>query len=62
MLLYPKFQKKAHESIDCTCDGRLPDFSDYQSLPYVHAILKEVLRWNPVIPISEYPLRLGRTE
>ncbi|EKM49100.1 uncharacterized protein PHACADRAFT_214509 [Phanerochaete carnosa HHB-10118-sp] len=52
MVLYPKFQQKAQAFIDRACDGRLPDFSDYHSLPYVHAILKEILRWNPVIPLN----------
>ena len=52
MVLFPEAQVKAQEAIDSVCHGRLPDFSDYQALPYIHALLKEVIRWNPVIPLS----------
>lgn len=44
MTLNPDVQKKAQTSIDRVCQGRLPEFSDYDSLPYIHAVLKEVLR------------------
>ncbi len=49
----PKIQKKAQEAIDDTigCD-RLPEFSDYKSVPYINAILKEVLRWRAVTPLG----------
>ncbi|SJL08658.1 related to cytochrome P450 CYP2 subfamily [Armillaria ostoyae] len=49
----PKIQKKAQEAIDDTigCD-RLPEFSDYKSVPYINAILKEVLRWRAVTPLA----------
>lgn len=53
MVLNPKIRREAQKSIDEVCQGRLPDFSDYDSLPYVHAVAREVLRWNPVTPLSE---------
>ena len=57
MLLNPDKQKKAQIEIDAVTDGaRLPDFKDMQSLPYVFSILKETLRWNVVIPMSEVHL------
>ena len=53
MVLYPEIQEKAQREIDSVCDARLPDFSDYGRIPYVDAILKETLRWNPVVPLGE---------
>lgn len=53
MTLNPDVQDKAQRSIDHVCHGRLPYFSDYDSLPYVHAIVKECLRWKPVAQLSE---------
>ncbi|KAF5341606.1 hypothetical protein D9758_014087 [Tetrapyrgos nigripes] len=31
--------------------ARLPDFSDFGSIPYVDALLRESLRWIPVVPL-----------
>lgn len=50
MVLYPRVQAQAQAELDRVCPGRLPDFSDYDSLPYIQAIVLEALRWNPVIP------------
>jgi len=44
MICYPEVQKKAREELDRVLKGRLPDFSDYDDLPYIQAIVKEVLR------------------
>ncbi|KAJ7274707.1 cytochrome P450 [Mycena rebaudengoi] len=53
MLSNPDAQKKAQEEIDSVVrPGHLPDFSDQEALPYVCALVKEVLRWIPVGPIS----------
>ncbi|KDQ08290.1 hypothetical protein BOTBODRAFT_139179 [Botryobasidium botryosum FD-172 SS1] len=49
MTLYPAVQKKARAEIDGVTGGtRLPEFQDREDLPYVKAIIKEVLRWNSV--------------
>ena len=32
--------------------GHLPDFSDQGSLLYINALVKELLRWNPPVPIG----------
>lgn len=51
MTLYPAVLKRAQEEIDRVIgDERLPSFADYGSLPYVTAILKEVLRWEVILP------------
>ncbi|KAE9389422.1 cytochrome P450 [Gymnopus androsaceus JB14] len=53
MVLYPDVQEKARREIDSVVGlGRLPDFNDRGSLPYIDAIVKEVLRWNPVAPLG----------
>lgn len=54
MVLFPDVQMAARRHIDKVCKGRLPDFSDYSTLVYVHAVVKEVLRWNQITPLSKY--------
>ncbi|KAL9564563.1 hypothetical protein ACKAV7_011015 [Fusarium commune] len=52
MTLFPEAQKKAQYEIDEVIGtGRLPTLSNRQSLPYVNALVKEVLRWHPVGPM-----------
>jgi len=54
MIANPKVQEKAHAEIDSVCKQReLPTFDDMDSLPYVAAIVKEVLRYKNVAPLSE---------
>lgn len=44
----PQFQEKARKEIDAVCGtDRAPLFSDFASMPYVNAIVKEGLRWRP---------------
>ncbi|KAJ7252541.1 cytochrome P450 [Mycena rebaudengoi] len=53
MLANPDVQKRAQEEIDAVVhEGHLPSFEDEESLPYVSAVVKEVLRWKPVGPIG----------
>ncbi|KAF7373020.1 Cytochrome P450 [Mycena sanguinolenta] len=53
MLLNPEVQKKAQAEIDSVVGpGQLPGFADKPTLPYVSAIVKEVLRWRNVTPIA----------
>ena len=45
--------KKAQDELDRVVGkGELPKFSDKDNLPYIGALVKEVLRWNPPSPIS----------
>jgi len=53
MVLNPRIMKKAQEELDrVVSKGHLPDFSDRESLPYINAVVKELLRWNPPLPIG----------
>ena len=45
MLLHPEIQTRARKELDQVLGkGRLPEFSDRESLPYISAIVMEVLR------------------
>lgn len=51
MIHYPEIQREAQRTIDELLEGdRLPTFEDRDSLPYIEALLREVLRWKPVLP------------
>ncbi|EJC98990.1 cytochrome P450 [Fomitiporia mediterranea MF3/22] len=53
MMVYPEVQRKAQEEIDRVIgNGRLPCFEDRDNLPYINAVVKEVLRWHPVGPMG----------
>jgi len=53
MVLNPEVMKKAQEELDRVVGrGHLPDFSDRENLPYINAVVKELLRWSPPAPIS----------
>ncbi|KAI0693294.1 cytochrome P450 [Cerioporus squamosus] len=53
MACYPDVQKKAQAELDAVVGpSRLPDHSDRRDLPYINAMVKEALRWGPVLPFS----------
>ena len=60
MMLNPSIQSKAQAEIDALLslhpDGlgpdRLPTYEDRPNLPYIDAVVKEVLRWMPVAPMG----------
>ena len=53
MALNPLVVRKAQEELDRVVGSeRLPDFSDQVDLPYISAIVKEVLRWGCPVPIG----------
>ena len=53
MTLFPSAQRQAQEEIDRVVGpDRLPTLADRDSLPYIEAMVKEVLRWHPVAPMS----------
>ena len=54
MTLNPSVQNKAHQEIEKIIgNGRLPTIADRENLPYVDAIVKEVIRWSAVIPLGK---------
>ena len=52
MAMNPSVQEKAQADIDRVAPNRLPTLDDYDSLPYIRAIIKEVMRWAPVAPLG----------
>ncbi|KAF9026241.1 cytochrome P450 [Hymenopellis radicata] len=53
MVQNPSVLKKAQADIDSIVGhDRLPDFGDRKELPYLEAILKELLRWRLVTPLA----------
>ena len=52
MIAYPDIQAKAQRGLETVMgNDRLPNFDDRPSLPYIEALLKELLRWRPVLPL-----------
>jgi len=54
MVNFPEAQHKAQEELDRVLQGRLPQLGDEVDLPYTTAIVKEVLRWQPVTPLGAF--------
>ncbi|TFK46384.1 cytochrome P450, partial [Heliocybe sulcata] len=60
MALYPDIQTRAHEEVISVigrgpgedCISRLPSPRDRARLPYVEALIKEVLRWGNTAPVG----------
>ncbi|KAF8549302.1 cytochrome P450 [Imleria badia] len=53
MVENPHVWKRAQAEIGAVVGkDRLPEFDDRPSLPYVDAILREVLRWRPALPLG----------
>ena len=54
MIMYPNVQRRAQAEIDKVVGrDRLPRISDRDNLPYLAAVQKETLRWNPVAAQGE---------
>jgi len=53
MALHPESQAKAQQEIDNVIGPeRLPTIADLPHLPYVNAVIKESMRWQPVLPLG----------
>jgi len=65
MVLYPEVQIRAQAEIDSIIgEGleRLPDWDDRASMSYINAVIKETLRWFPVIPLGQFLLEIAQHE
>jgi cytochrome P450 len=52
-MLNPHVQARAQDEVDRVVGkSRLPSIGDKDDLPYVNAVLKEVLRWAPAAPLA----------
>ena len=55
MVAFPEVQRRAHAELDAVVGrARLPTFADAPRLPYVRAIIKEVIRWRPAIRLADH--------
>jgi cytochrome P450 len=53
MVKFVHLQRKAQDEIDRVIGmDRLPTFEDREKLPYINALVKEVLRWWPIAPMG----------
>ncbi|GKT42927.1 O-methylsterigmatocystin oxidoreductase [Colletotrichum spaethianum] len=53
MMVYPEAQQNAQAEIDRVVgQDRLPNVQDRESLPYIEALVKEVMRWHPIGPMG----------
>ncbi|KAJ3553236.1 hypothetical protein NM688_g3719 [Phlebia brevispora] len=53
MVLFPDVQKRAQAEIDRVVGHeRMPSLEDQKDLPYVEALIKEVQRWFPGVPLG----------
>jgi cytochrome P450 len=53
MALYPEVARKAQDEIDAVVGcGCLPEFEHKSQLPYCEALVREVFRWRPIVPMG----------
>ncbi|KAF5368852.1 hypothetical protein D9758_002853 [Tetrapyrgos nigripes] len=53
MVFFPEVQQRAQDELDRVVGrSRLPSFADMKHLPYIVAIINELQRWRPVVPIG----------
>jgi len=62
MTKFPAAQRAAQAEVDAVVGhDRLPTFADLERTPYLHALVKEVLRWAIIVPMG-FPHRLSSPE
>ena len=45
MISFPEAQLKVQEELDCVLQGWLPEYDNLKDLPYITALVKEILWW-----------------
>jgi cytochrome P450 len=50
-IAHPDWTERARAELDRVCGNaqRLPTFADKDQLPYIQAVVKETLRWRPLV-------------
>ena len=52
MVLHPEVQQKLHDEITRNIGpDRLPYYHEVERIPYLHAVVRELFRWQPVVPL-----------
>ena len=55
IVLHPDVMRKAQAELDDVVgQDRLPNFSDRERLPYINALVLEVIRWHSVVPSGNH--------
>jgi cytochrome P450 len=50
---YPEYQERAREEIYSVVGrGRLPELDDFKKMPFVDALIKEIIRMRPEFPMG----------
>lgn len=52
MTLFPQVQTQAQAEIDALCRDRIPSSVDRDNLPYINALVTEIYRWWPLVPMG----------
>ncbi|KZT51052.1 cytochrome P450 [Calocera cornea HHB12733] len=53
LLQFPKAQERAREEVDRVVGReRMPDIQDRERMPYCQAMVQEILRWRPAVPLG----------
>lgn len=60
MVNFPDVQEKAREEIEKVVgNDRLPEWNDFESIPYIRCLMKETWRWRPPVALG-HPHRTTR--
>ena len=55
MILFPDVQENTHEELDTMLGkGVVPTFTDRERLPYLQAVIYELMRWHTIFPSGLY--------
>ena len=55
MIHHPDIMRKAQAEIDSVIGrDRVPTFADRPHLPYIRALVRELLRWRPAGPLGKF--------